>query len=242
MFIARQSLNLSSHPTTINGKNFTTNIATRPTRQKHNTALEIIRAAPSPSRNSRQDALRPLLIIDERRVHLSRDIARRNSVDSNALRRPLVAQRFGQLRNTTLARRVRRNRQPTLETQQRRDIDDGTSAAVSVWLACEHVCADFAAEGEDCAEVDLQHFVPVVVGELVRRVAALDAAAVEENMDNVAVFEDFRDERVDRGGRSEVCGVYCCFAAEGFDGLFGGLVGLVTLVNLLGVVPLHEIG
>jgi hypothetical protein len=109
MFIARQSLNLSSHPTTINGKNFTTNIATRPTRQKHNTALEIIRAAPSPSRNSRQDALRPLLIIDERRVHLSRDIARRNSVDSNALRRPLVAQRFGQLRNTTLARRVRRN-------------------------------------------------------------------------------------------------------------------------------------
>lgn len=38
--------------------------------------------------------------------------------------------------------------------------------------------ADFAAEGEDCAEVDLEHFVPVVVGELVRGVAALDTTAV----------------------------------------------------------------
>jgi hypothetical protein len=102
------------------------------------------------------------------------------------------------------------------------------------------VCADFAAEGEDCAEVDLQHFVPVVVGELVRRVAALDATAVEEDMDTVTVFEDFRDERVDRGGRSEVCGVYCCFAAKGFDGLFGGLVGLVTLADLLEDVLLKE--
>jgi hypothetical protein len=200
MLIARNSPNLSTHPATINGKDFTTNIATRPTRQKHNTALEIIRAAPSSSRDPRQDALRPLLIINERRVHLGRNIARRNSIDSNALRRPLVAQRFGQLRNTTLARRVRRNRQPALETQQRRDIDDGPSAAVSVWLACEHVCADFAAEGKDCAEVDLQHFVPVVVRELVRRVAALNTTAVEENMDTVAVFEDLRNERVDRGG------------------------------------------
>jgi glyoxylate carboligase len=62
------------------------------------------------------------------------------------------------------------------------------------------VCADFAAEGKDCAEVDLQHFVPVVVRELVRRVAALNTTAVEENMDTVAVFEDLRNERVDRGG------------------------------------------
>jgi hypothetical protein len=52
----------------------------------------------------------------------------------------------------------------------------------------------------DCAEVDLQHFVPVVVRELVRRVAALNTTAVEENMDTVAVFEDLRNERVDRGG------------------------------------------
>jgi len=59
------------------------------------------------------------------------------------------------------------------------------------------VRADFAAEGEDCAEVDLEHFVPVVVGELVRGVTALDTTAVQENVDVVAVFEDLWDESVD---------------------------------------------
>ena len=57
--------------------------------------------------------------------------------------------------------------------------------------------ADFATEGEDCAEVDLEHFVPVVVGELVRRVTALDTTAVQENVDIVAVFEDLRDKCAD---------------------------------------------
>jgi hypothetical protein len=68
---------------------------------------------------------------------------------------------------------------------------------VGVWLASEHVRADFAAEGEDCAEVDLEHFVPVVVGELVRGVAALDTAAVQEYIDVVAVFENLWDKSVD---------------------------------------------
>lgn len=57
--------------------------------------------------------------------------------------------------------------------------------------------ADFATEGENCAEVDLEHFVPVVVGELVRGVTALDTTAVQENVDIVAVFEDLRDKRAD---------------------------------------------
>jgi len=57
--------------------------------------------------------------------------------------------------------------------------------------------ADFSAESEYCAEVDLEHFVPVVVGELVRRVTALDTTAVQENMDIVAVFEDLWDKSVD---------------------------------------------
>lgn len=64
---------------------------------------------------------------------------------------------------------------------------------MDICVSSEHVRADFAAEREDCAEVDLQHFVPVVVGELVRGVAALDAAAVEEDVDAVTVFEDLGD-------------------------------------------------
>lgn len=59
--------------------------------------------------------------------------------------------------------------------------------------------------------------------------AALNATAVEQDVDAVAIFKDLWDESVDRGGRGEVGCVDCCFAAEGLDGLFGGLVGFVTL-------------
>lgn len=53
--------------------------------------------------------------------------------------------------------------------------------------------ANLTAEGEDCAQVDLQHVIPVVVGELVGRVAALDPAAVKQDVDVVAIVEDLGD-------------------------------------------------
>lgn len=57
-----------------------------------------------------------------------------------------------------------------------------------------------AAQGEGRVEVDLDDFVEVAVRESFRRVAALDAGAVDEDTDLVAVGEDARDE----GG--DVCG------------------------------------
>lgn len=62
-----------------------------------------------------------------------------------------------------------------------------------------------------------------------RRVAFLNAAAIEQDVDSVTVFQDGGDERGDGGVGGEVCGVDCGFVAEGFDGLFCGLVGGVAL-------------
>lgn len=73
-----------------------------------------------------------------------------------------------------------------MEAKKRSDVDDTPSAAKLIWLAREHVCAYLAAQREDCREVYLQDFVPVVVRELVRWVAPLDAAAVEEDVDGLA--------------------------------------------------------
>ena len=50
------------------------------------------------------------------------------------------------------------------------------------------MCADVAAECEDGCEVYLEDGLPVVVWELVRWVSLLDAAAVEQDVDSVAVF------------------------------------------------------
>lgn len=95
------------------------------------------------------------------------------------------------------------------------------------------MCADFAAEGEDCGEVYLQDFVPVVVWELVGGVAALDAAAVQKDVYSLARGGDFGDEGGDGFLGCEVCGVDCGFAAEFFDCLFGFLVGFVALVKVV---------
>lgn len=60
---------------------------------------------------------------------------------------------------------------------------------------------DVAAERKGCVEVDLDDFVEVGVGESFGGVAALDAGAVDEDADLVAVGEDARDEGGDvRGG------------------------------------------
>ena len=58
---------------------------------------------------------------------------------------------------------------------------------------------------------------------------ALDAAAVEQDVDAVAVFEDGGGEGGDGGGVGEVGGVDGGFAAEGLDGELCGLVGGVSL-------------
>lgn len=50
---------------------------------------------------------------------------------------------------------------------------------------------------------------------------SLDAAAVEQDVDSMAVFQDGGCECRDGGLGGEVAGVYCCFAAEGFDCLLG---------------------
>lgn len=85
--------------------------------------------------------------------------------------------------------------------------------------------ADITAEREGGGKVDLEDIVPVGVGELVRGMAALYTAAVEEDVDGMAVCEDGGDEGGDRGLVGEVGDVDGGFAAEGFDGGLGASVG-----------------
>jgi hypothetical protein len=57
-----------------------------------------------------------------------------------------------------------------------------------------------AAEGEDGVEVDLDYLIEVGVGERLAWVSALDAGAVDQDADLVAVCEDFGDEGGDVWG------------------------------------------
>ena len=98
------------------------------------------------------------------------------------------------------------------------------------------MCADVAAESEDRGEVDLEDGLPVVVWELVRWVSLLDAAAVEQDVDSVAVLQHLGKEGRDRVGRGQVGGVDGGLAVAFFDLLLGGLVGRVSLAGGISLV------
>jgi len=65
-------------------------------------------------------------------------------------------------------------------------------------------------------------------------VPLLDAAAVQQDVDSVAVGEDFGRQGCDGGVGGEVSGVDCRFATEFLDGLFCLLVGFVALGGVSG--------
>ena len=105
------------------------NILTSPTGQKHHRPLEVLRPTPSARRNPRRDTSRAILILHQRRVHIRRDIARRNGIDIDVLRRPLIRQRLGELCDRALGRGVGGHGQAALEGEERGEIDDGAAAA-----------------------------------------------------------------------------------------------------------------
>lgn len=220
---------LPTHPAPVHSQYLPTHICTRSTGQKHHAALEIIRTPPSPRRNPRQNRLGTIRIVDQRRIHLRRHVPGRDRVHADPLARPFVAQRLGQLTHAAFTRRVRRDRDATLERQQTCHIDDATPSTGNVGIAREHVCADVATQGEDGREIDLQDFGPVVVRELVGRMATLDAAAVEQDVNLVTVGEDLGNEGFDGGRVGEVGRVDLRGALEGLDGVECGSIRSISL-------------
>jgi hypothetical protein len=137
---------LKMHLPAVHCQYFTRNVATCSACEKNGGPLEVIGTTPSASRDTFEDAGRTLLVVDQSIIHVCVDVSWGNlistsattttkelitakelaySVDINASTRPLVRQRLGQLRNTSLGCCVSRHIQAALERHQRRDVDDG---------------------------------------------------------------------------------------------------------------------
>jgi hypothetical protein len=91
------------------------------------------------------------------------------------------------------------------------------------------VCAHVSAQSKHRIEVYVQHFVPVGIWELVGGMASLDAAAVEQDVDLMAVGDDLLDQSGYRRAGCEVGRVDLGFATQGLDLFEGGLVRGVAL-------------
>ena len=136
-------------------------------------------------------------IVSQRLRVVGLDVARRDGVDVDAVRGPLVRERLRQLRDPTLARCVPGDVDPALEGEERGDEDDLPRSAL------HHEPADLAGEHELRRQVHLQDLVPVLVAVLGRRVAPNRSCVVDEHVDRRPGSQRL-DEVVDRSPIAEV--------------------------------------
>lgn len=142
---------LPSHPTSIDHQTLPINIPARLlTRQKHARPLKILRPPPPLLRNPLHNLSTPILILHQRLIHIRRDIAGRNRIDRNPLRRPLVGKTLCNADDGVFRSGVCGDSDAALERKERGEVDDAAVRAVG-----DPFGGDGAAEGEYGGEVDL---------------------------------------------------------------------------------------
>lgn len=201
----------------------TTHVAARLAGEIHSSPLEILGRTPNASGDAGRDARQAFGVVQQGLVHVGGNVPGGDGVDGDAAGGPLVGETLCQLADGALGGGVGGHGEPALEGEQGGEVDDAAAAAGDGGrVEAEHVGASVAAEGEDGVEVDLDHVVEVLVGELFAGVPSLDAGAVDEDADLVAVGEDLGDKPADRHRRGEVGRVDEGLAAELLDGFLCG--------------------
>lgn len=140
-------------------------------------ALEIGRLAPPARGDPFADLTQPRRVGQQLFVHVRRNVTRSDAVDLDVVFGPFVTERLGKLSHRTLCRCVSGDSEAALEGEERAKVDDLAAAAR------HHVAASGLAEQPHRFEVDIEHLVPVGLGEVGGRVTALDAAAVDDDID-----------------------------------------------------------
>ena len=137
-------------------------------------------------------------IVPQRLGVVGLDVARRDRVDVDAVRGPLVRERLRQLRDATLARCVPGDVDPALEGEERGDEDDLPRCRARA------SSRPISRVSTNCAvRFTSRTVVPVLVAVLGRRAAPDRAGVVDEHVDRRPGSQRL-DEVVDRGPIAEV--------------------------------------
>lgn len=117
------------HPAAVDNKHIATDITRSLAGKIDGRPFEVLGRAPAASGDASRDAGQPLRVVQQRLVHVRRDVARGDRIDGDAAARPLVGEALGQLRDGALGRGVGGHREAALEAEQARVVDDGAAAS-----------------------------------------------------------------------------------------------------------------
>ena len=167
---------------------------------KQRGAGELVHDAPAAERDRAHD-LRVLDRVGEDRLgQLGAHAAGRDRVDPDAVGGPLGGQRAGQLAHARLARRVGHDVLDREQVGAGGDVEDRPAA-----LRPHQARGGLAGE-EEPAQVDLEDCVPVVLADLVGRLAHVQAGAVDEDVEPPERGVRVGDHGLHAGDRADVDG------------------------------------
>ena len=130
-----------------------------------------------PAGNARQQLLAARRIVLQRLRRVGAHIARRDRIHVDALGGPFVREQLGEARDAVLRGRVGRHADAADLRQDRRHVDDLAASS-----ARDRTLGERLREEEHALEVDIDHVVPVLLGELQRIGAADDAGIVDQDV------------------------------------------------------------
>src|ERR1035437_2280908 len=165
------------HPTAVDNQYVAVDVIAGRCGKKYRRASDILRRPPSSGGDALKNLPAALRVGAKRGGIIRRHVAGSNCVDVHSFWRPFVGQCLGQLRDSTLGRRISRNEYTALERKQGRDVDD-LSAPLG-----HHPPPRELAEPKNAVQVNLDDVVPVRERELHGRRAVNDSGVVDQNID-----------------------------------------------------------
>ena len=153
-------------------------------------AGDVLGLAPAAGRDAVEDRLVAGRVGAQRLGVVGLDVAGRDRVDVDALRRPLVGEQLGQAGDAVLGRGVGRDADAALEGEQRGDVDDRAARP-----AREGGAGEGLRQEEHRLQVDVDHLVPVGLAEVDGVGPADDAGVVDEDVERTEGRERLRRGR-----------------------------------------------
>ena len=210
-------MQLPSHPAAIDGEHRAGDVVAGGGAQVERCAGEVLRLAPAGGGDALEDlAVAGLVGLQGFGVG-GGEVAGGDGVDLNVLRRPLVGESLGELRDAAFAGGVRRDSDASLKAEQAGDVHD-----LSGRIARDDISGEELAELEDAGEVDLQDLLPAGEGGVDGCVAVDGAGVVDEDVDVAEAGVGGGEELLGAGGGGEVSLEGSGFGADGGGGFGGG--------------------
>src|ERR1700728_1725938 len=161
--------------------------------EKDDRAIQVVHVTGTLHRNAIDEVVDPLLILVKHLVLRGAKPSRREAVDGNAARTPVIGETHGELAHATTAGAVGREPRIAKDAGNRTDVDDAAIAML------DHASRNRLRDKESAPKICVEHQVPILPGDIERRLANIAARVIHQNVNLREPGVYLRGHAVDAG-------------------------------------------